>query len=250
MGTYKELHMRLLLLLFLLIIGYPSTAQTANSDSTQLAKAIQVQQLKFQEHVNTNALLYNGTAYLHYWNKEIGHPYFETAQFQPSEIVYKEFRYRNVLLKYDLLKKQLVTLNASKEFEMALLNENILEFIIGGHVFININNDSIQSDNPGPGFYEVLYKGKTQVIAKYYKRVEASLKAEDNYSKFVQYSFFYIKAGGAFHLVEASSDIYQLLKDQRAVLRKYSNKEKLHYSKNPDKTIVSLAIYYDSIKHD
>lgn len=239
------------LMLFLLLIHtYQLNAQTANLESEQLAKAVHTQQLKYQELVNSNAPLFNGTAYLHYWNKEIGHPYFETDQFLRSEITYKKFRYSNILLKYDLLKKQLVTLNATKEFEMALLNENISEFTIGVHDFVNINNDSTHSDNPGPGFYEVLYKGKTQVIAKYYKRVEASLRAEENYSKFVQYSFFYIKVGEAFHLIEGSSDLYNLLKDQRAVLRKYGNKEKLHFSKDPAKTIVSIATFYDAIKHD
>jgi hypothetical protein len=242
--------MRLQLVLFLMILAMGSAAQIANLDSIQLMKSIQVQETKFQEFVNTNAPLYNGTAYTKYGNKVIGHPYFKSDQFLSSNITYQDFIYRNIPMKYDLKKGLLVILNASKDFEMALLNDPISEFKIGEHIFIKIKDDSIHSYNPGTGFYELLYRGNSPVIVKYYKRIEASLKAEENTSRFVEYAFYYVFANKEYHEVDGVSDFFNLHKNQRGQLKKYMNTEKLHYSKEPAKTLVSLAAYYDTLSNE
>jgi hypothetical protein len=233
-----------------MILAYVSEAQVANLDSEQLVKSIQFQETKFQEFVNTNAPLYNGTAYIKYWNKVIGYPYFKSEQFQQSDIKYQGFMYRHIPMKYDLMKNQLVIFNASKEFEMVLLNNHISEFKIDKHLFIKIKNDSSHAYNPGPGFYELLYQGKSTVLVKYYKRIEASLKAEENTSKFVEYAYYFVFANNEYHAIEGSIDFFKLHKDQRGQLKKYMNKEKLHYSQEPAKTLVALAAYYDTLSNE
>lgn len=242
--------MRLQLVLFLMILALGSAAQISNLDSVQLMNSIQVQEIKFQDFVNTNAPLYNGTAYIKYGNKVIGHPYFKSEQFLPSLITYQNFNYRNIPLKYDLKKDQLVILNASKDFEMALLNDYISDFTIDKHIFIKIKDDSIHFYNPGTGFYELLYQGNSSVIVKYYKRIEASLKAEENTSRFVEYAFYYVFANKEYHAVYGISDFLNIHKDQRGLLKKYMNKEKLHFSKDPAKTLVSIAAYYDTLSNE
>jgi hypothetical protein len=227
-----------------------TNAQYLQADSLMLAKSIESSQLQFQKSLNVLAPIYNGTSYIHYWNKVLGHPYFGQEQQQNASICFKEYTYIDVPLKFDLVKYQIVILNPSNGFEMALLSEHISGFNIASHEFIKLKNDSTQSDMPGPGFYELLYNGKSSVIAKYSKRIEASLKAEDNFSKFVEYAKFYIHVKGRYHLVENKSDIYRLLVDQKSQLRKYNNKENLQYSKSPAKTLTSIAAYYDSITNE
>ncbi len=238
------------LFFILLALAIQSNAQDQHADSFSLAKAIETSQLQFQKSLDVLAPIYNGTAYIHYWNKVLGHPYFVMELPQTSSICYNDYTYLNIPLKYDIVKSQLVILNPSNGFEMVILSEHISSFKIAKHEFIKMQNDSTRYDMPGPGFYELLYNGKTSVIAKYHKRIEASLKAEDTYSKFVEYSKYYIKVKGTYHLVENSSEVYKLLNEQKSQLRKYSNKEKLHYSKSPANTLVSLATYYDLITHE
>ncbi len=242
--------MRLLYVFVIMTLAYGSDAQLAKSDTVLLVNSIQKQETTFQESVNSSAPLYNGTAYIHYWNKVIGHPYFSSDHFQNTDIKYLDFIYRKIPLKYDLVKDQLVILNATKEFEMVLLNDQVSEFNLDNHVFIKIKNDSIHTDNPGNGFYELLYNGKSTVIVKYFKRIEASLKAEDNNSKFIEYAYYFVFANNEFHAVEGSADFLKLHKDQKSILKKFMNKEKLHYSKDPSKTLVSLATYFDTTIHD
>jgi hypothetical protein len=242
--------MRLLIVFITIILAKGSNAQLAKSDSAWLLKSIQKEQSKFQDLVSTSAPLYNGISYIHYWNKVIGHPYFLADQFQPTEIQYLDYTYQGIPLKYDLLKDQLVMLNATKEFEMVLLNEHVSEFSINNHDFIAIKNDSIHSFNPGQGFYELLYHGRSSVIVKYLKRIEASLKAEDNNSRFAEYTYYYVFDGNEYHAVEGLTDFFNLHKEQKAELKKYLKKEKLSFSKNPAKTLVSLATYFDSLSHD
>ncbi len=68
------------------------------------------------------------------------------------------------------MKNQLVILNATKEFEIAIINNLVSEFKINNHSFIKIT-DSVHEYNPGLGFYELLYNGNASVLAKYYKEL-------------------------------------------------------------------------------
>jgi hypothetical protein len=233
-----------------MILIYKSDAQIRNSDSTLLLKSVQQQKATFQEYVNVNAPLYNGTSYIKYWNKVIGHPYFISDQFQNADINYQNYYYYNIPLKYDLVKNQLVILNASKEFEMTLINDHISEFKISSHFFIKINIDSSHAYNPGPGFYELVYPGRSAVIIKYQKRVEASLKAEDNTSSFAAYSNYYVFSKNEYHEISSISDFFNIHKDYRSVLKKYMRKEKSNFSKDPAKALILLASYFDTVSHE
>lgn len=242
--------MRLLVALFLILFSCELNAQATVLDHELLIKSVDHQNTQFQDFVNTRAPLYNGSAYIKYWNKVIGHPYFNSDQFKSADINYQNFLYRNIPLKYDLMKNQLVILNASKEFEMAIINNYVSEFKIDNHFFIKINHDSIHVYNPGQGFYELLYNGNSSVIAKYFKRVEASLKAEDNTSSFIEYDKYFVFANNEYYEVEKISNYFNLHKDQKGQLKKYMRKEKLNYSKDPAKALVSLAAYFDAISHE
>jgi hypothetical protein len=242
--------MRLLVALFLIFLSSELNAQATVLDQDLLIKSVDHQNTKFQEFVNTSAPLYNGSAYIKYWNKVIGHPYFNSDQFKSADIKYQNFIYRDIPLKYDLMKNQLVILNATKEFEMAIINNYVSEFKINNHSFIKINSDSVHVYNPGQGFYELLYNGNSSVLAKYYKRVEASLKAEDNTSSFIEYDKYFVFANNEYHEVERISDYFSLHKDQKGQLKKYLRKEKLNYAKDPAKALVSLATYFDTLSHE
>lgn len=238
-----------LLVFYLIFISSELNAQATVLVNDLLSKSIDHQNTKFQQIVNTSAPLYNGTAYIKYWNKVIGHPYFNSDQFKSADINYQNFIYRDIPLRYDLVKNQLVILNATKEFEMTIINNYVSDFKINNHLFIKIT-DSVHEYNPGQGFYELLYNGNASVLAKYFKRIEASLKAEDNTSSFVEYDKFYVFAQNEYHEVKRISDYFNLYKDQKEQLKKYMRKGKLNYSKDPSKTLVSLATYLDTISHE
>ncbi len=239
-----------LLVFYLIFLSSELNAQATVLSNDLLIKSIDHQNTKFQQIVNTSAPLYNGTVYIKYWNKVIGHPYFDSDQFKTADISFQNFIYRDIPLKYDLVKNQLVIFNATKEFEMAILNDYVSEFKINNHRFIKINADSVHEYNPGPGFYELLYNGHSSVIANYYKRIEASLKAEDNTSSFVKYNKFFVFSLNEYHEVKRISDYFNLFKDQKEQLKKYMRKGKLNYIKDPAKTLVELATYLDTITHE
>jgi|GEM_PF-5972840 hypothetical protein len=239
-----------LLVIYLIFLSSELNAQATVLVNNLLIKSIDHQNTKFQQIVNTSAALYNGTAYIKYWNKVIGHPYFDTDQFKSADITFQNFIYRDIPLKYDLVKNQLVILNATKEFEMAILNDYVSEFKINNHHFIKIISDSVHEYNPGPGFYELLYNGHSSVIANHYKRIEASLKAEDNTSSFLKYNNFFVFSLNEYHEVKRISDYFNLYKDHKEQLKKYMRKGKLNYAKDPAKTLVSLASYLDTISHE
>lgn len=238
-----------LLVIYLIFLSSELNAQATVSVNDLLIKSIDYQNTKFQQIVNTSAPLYNGSAYLKYWNKVIGHPYFDTDQFKSADITFQNFIYRDIPLKYDLVKNQLVILNATKEFEMAIINNYVSEFTINHHHFIKIT-DSVHEYNPGQGFYELIYNGNSSILTKSYKRIEASLKAEDNTSSFVQYDKFFVFAHNEYHEVKRVSDYFNLYNNQKDQLKKYMRKGKLNYAKDRGKTLVALATFLDTVIHE
>ncbi len=66
----------------------------------------------------------------------------------------------------------------------------------------------------------------------------------------MQYNKFYVFANNEYHEVKRISDCVNLFKDQKEQLKKYIRKGKLNFTKDPQKTLVSLATYLDTISHE
>jgi hypothetical protein len=76
------------------------------------------------------------------------------------------------------------------------------------------------------------------------------LKAEENTSSFAAYTKYFAFANHEYHEINSSADFLSLHKDQRGLLKKYLRKEKLNFSKDPSKTLILMASYFDTISHE
>lgn len=197
--------------------------------------------------MGANAWLYNGRAFEHYWNGVTGHPFFLSDEFKKGTLYYGGTVYESVPILYDLLRDEVVSTSFNKKMNIILVSDKIGYFNIGPHTFIRLNSDSGNAALIS-GFYELLYRGGTNVLEKRAYRIELSVKAEDNTSKFKEYNHYYIERDRKYHAIETESDLLNLLNDQRLEMRKFLGKRDIHFKKDPGGTIVQAAEYYDRLK--
>ncbi len=225
-----------------------SNAQSAREDSIIYSNALADARMQFTKNIGINAYLYNGTAYARYWNGIVGFPFFEKEDFQQGDLDYTGALYNGISLKYDLFRDELVTKTFANDAEIKLITDKIAAFSIGSHHFVKILRDSLHTGTIKTGYYESLYRGRLLVYVHHEKKAEKSLQVGENFTKFVQYDQYYIEKGGLFHLIEGESDLQNVLKDQKAEIRKLLNRGDIHYKKDPAATIVQVAAFYDRLK--
>lgn len=226
----------------------PALAQDAVNDTSFYRKSLSSARSQYMKNIGASSYLYNGGAYEHYWNRVIGHPFFMTDQFQQGTLYYDGTFYENVPLVYDMFRDELVSKNFAKTIDQKILGEKIRYFTIGNASFVRIVADSVNGASLPTGFYEKLYDGTVAVLEKHEKKIERSLKAEENTSKFTEYVRFYIEKDGKYYSVETEGDLVSVFKDQKTEIRKFLNRKDIRFKKDKARTIVQVAAFYDGFK--
>jgi hypothetical protein len=105
-----------------------------------------------------------------------------------------------------------------------------------------------------PGFYEILYDGSVTVLVKRVNQVVRITRREDEPGKvsadrqFTEYDEFYVLKDSRYNVIRGESDLLALFKDRRAELRKFLNRSKPSYRKDPAAAIVAAVSYYEQLK--
>jgi hypothetical protein len=248
MSMKKQVVFLSVCLLGFFLISAPVLAQEAANDTSFYRKSLSSARLQYMINIGANSYLYNGGAYEHYWNRVIGHPFFMTDQFQQGTLYYDGTFYENVPLMYDMFRDELVSKNFSKTIDQKILSEKIRYFTIGNSSFVRIVADSVNGASLPTGFYEKLYDGTVTVLEKHEKKIERSLKAEENTSKFTEYVHFYIEKDGKYYSVETEGDLQGVFKDEKTEVRKFLNRKDIRFKKDKANTIVQVASFYDGLK--
>jgi len=240
---------------FLYIIQLPAIflschvfAQDSLPDSLFYQKAISNTRSQFMKNIGANSYLYTGVAYERYWNRVKGHPFFMTDQFQNGKLYYNGTLYQDVPLLYDMLRDEVVSKTFSKNTNLVLVSGKIRYFTIGNHSFVRVVQDSSNNTFVNTGFYEKLYQGNASVLVKREYKIERSLKADEDTSKFTEYDHYYIEKEGTFHAIVNENDLQSLFKDQKTEIRKFLNRRDMRFKKDLAKTIVQMVVFYTGLK--
>ncbi len=222
--------------------------QTAASDSlSALRNTVQF----YRQKVKDNSVLFQGRQYIGFDNRIEGHAFFLTSEWLEGDLYYKGRHYQQVPMLYDITAEELVVKHYEGLFRIKLFKEQVDHFVLLGHHFVNpMATDTAIADSKGrlllnDGFYELLYKGNSQVLAKRKKIVEESIVEKRIHIEFVQNNFFYIEKDGVYYAVKKKGSVLGVLKDRKKEVRQYLTKHKIKFRKNPEFAIVKMVEFYD-----
>jgi hypothetical protein len=217
-------------------------------DSHQLAIKNTVS--RYYKSLGEQSGIYHGPAYIGYpYQLSNGHQFFESPNLTQGTIFYNGMLYQDIPMWYDLVKDEVVVQNIDSLSMISLHNERIDYFSLLGHYFIKISQDS--SSSLSTGFYDQIYKGKTEVLVRRYKGTLEDVSTEGIFTKILkQKNEIYLKKEGKYFSVLSSGSVLKVLGNKQKEILSHLKKNAIKFKKDPEKAIVMMVSYYDQLKID
>ena len=238
----------LLSLLLFSIGNQAASAQATKPDTAFLANAIQNLQSLYQESLDTDSHLFNGSEYIdpdkYYLT---GHSFFSTNQEIQGSIMYDGVLYRKVPMRYDIMSDVVVMQHPESTIYFKLVSEKIKLFTLANHTFVRLEADSLGNSPIRTGFYDLLADGQVKVLAKRTKTAQEKAQSTGMTGQFDEHERYFVKKGLNYHQVKSKNSVINLFPEQKKELQKYARSNKLNFRKGRELSIVKLVQFYESL---
>lgn len=244
MLAVKTAQVALVLLLILFLRPGNTRAQSAfTQDSTN--PAIEHALNIYAATTGNQAGYYNGVQYKRYPNFiHSGHTFFIVDSLIEGTLVYDGVKYGGVKLQYDEWGDQLVTTDVQGTNLVQLYKGKVSAFSIGTHMFVNNT-----TNDPGAGYYRVLYNGKSTILVKEKKIVQekhGETNAETVRTVDVTIDY-YLKTTKGFQKFNRLSTLLQLFGNQRKAVAGYIRDKNLKYRHDKENVFYQAVAFYDQL---
>jgi hypothetical protein len=249
----KYVH-RVIMLCFLNTAYVNNLFGQAPGDSSYLQSALTQTVANYNRSIGQQSRLYNGPEYELYNRSIKGNALFplDAQSWVPGVVYYDGITYKDVPMMYDIYKDVLVAMLYNRFSAFTLLSERVHDFTLSNHHFVRIDADSLNAASTTSGittgFYDQLYGGKIEVLAKRIKTIQNSTNVTaimETY--FLEKNEYYLKKGNNYYSVGSQSSFLKVLKDKKSILQQYIREHKIRFRNDPEGAMASIANYYDHL---
>jgi hypothetical protein len=212
------------------------------NDTAFMAQAANHARALHSSRITGESLLFNGSDFVRYIPLHEEFPYYLSDEFLNGTITYDDQRYEEVFLLYDITTDEVIVENYNFAYNIRLIKNRIQDFTLEGHRFINVNHPSLPA-----GFYELLYDGPTQVLAKHTKRFTEEIRFGELYRNFIPGTTYYILKDNQYRVATNQATVLKLLKDHRPELRSHLRDTGINFSADREHALTTLAKFYDEL---
>jgi hypothetical protein len=231
------------LAIFLGLIILKSSAQNASGDTLLYSSTAKQVIDYFNTSIAEQSEIYNGARYELYPPANKGTFYFKDKNYCiPSLIRYNGTWFKNIPVLYDVHNDAMISVNGNNLF--VLDAERTTDIYLLEHHFIYLNTKS--PDDLTPGFYDLLYDGKSQVLVKRTKLIDESKSTEIVYE---DKAAIYVKKDNKYLPVSSKGALMDIFKNKSKELNQYLKSNKIKYNKDEEGAVARLASYYDQISN-
>ncbi len=222
-------------------------SQSVPADSALVQQSVAQAYARYRTDMDVHSHLYNGSEYVDYDNYIDGHQYFQSDEWEEGTIHYDGTLYRQVPLLYDVRLDQLVTENLAGPLRIRLVSEKVRYFNLLGHTFVRIVADSTQQGGVRTGFYDQLYEGNVQVLARRTKLIHEQITSGRVEREFFSRDRYFIRKAGQFYPVKRKGSVLGVFNDRKKELQRFLREQKIRYKQDPESAMVQLARQYDAL---
>jgi hypothetical protein len=201
----------------------------------------------YNENIQGQTGLYVGSQYKQPRRTNDEHPFFIDFDWQTGDVDYNGESFLSVPILYDVTRDIVVIEHYYSGDEMVLVNSKVSAFSIGDRKFVHLTGPLFLPGLPNPGFYETLYTGKTQVVARHQKNVEEHIEGRVVEIHFYPKVKYYVLHNGMYERVSGKGGLLKLLGDKKSELRSFIQKEKIQFKKDYPAALARVAQHYDSL---
>jgi hypothetical protein len=250
-------------IIFLLISGLPSiisgqstVRNESGADAEMILQKGEEGEQKIRDFyfnsVNTPLEILNGKEYINYFFRGTTTPLLFSNHFFTSTLDFNKRLYHNVKLQYDTYLDEVLFTDTSRminfEYPRVALNKELADgfsFYFQGE-FYNFRHIRFQTrsrDNPGDGFYDLVYEGPSMFIIKHRSRLYE--KDAVNEYKYAPVKYVYID--GSFKKFVRLKDLAGFFGPREEEIRAYIRENRIRTRKTPKGDIAGILKYYDSL---
>ena len=194
-----------------------------------------------------NTGLYNGTEFTDlFLNTDGTFRYYQDYDYTKGSVTYNGQYYVNVLLKYDLLRDNLLTRSDDNLsiFNVKFIPAFLDSFSIHNHKFVRLPN--VDLGLGGNGFYEAAYLGNDlELYIKHTKKMKDRALRNGIQYRFSEANYYVLKYNGKYAILGSPRDIRQLLPEKAGEIREFYKSYKAIRKSNPDLFMTKLVTYLD-----
>ncbi len=233
-------------LLFLTDTGY---CQDGKGSNEELA-------LKHVREIYSGSLseqsgIYRGIDYIGYpYPIKKGEQFFLTGEERKGEIRYDGMLYKNIPMWYDIARNEVIVGYADNSSKISLHNEKISDFLIENHRFINIQGDTAIKYDLKEGFYDQIYKGKSEILVK---RAKDFIKNTDTDGVWIAFSNekkdIFLRTGEKYESVSTKKSVLKALGKYQKEIQAHLKKNKVKFGKQREQAIKLMVAYYDQLNN-
>jgi hypothetical protein len=191
-------------------------------------------------------ILYNGRIWRNLNYLVIGDSYLLSNAFLTGSLTISGKTFSPLRLKYNLFEDEIHIPTPSGEI-MQLNKEMVDSFSLSfenkTYRFAVIPEDSVEGLK---GYVQVLYRGKMDLYIKYVKKIKRS-DFESRPDKYYQITRIFCVQNKRSYLISGKSDVFNLSKDKKTLVKDFMRKNKLHVSKKDPGSFVPVIRYMDTI---
>jgi hypothetical protein len=201
-----------------------------------------------QDTLKENQVLYNGKIWSNIYYMVDGDQFFYSRMFLPGSLTINGIKFTNIPLKYDILNDEILTpvdtggivqLNKEMVDSFSVLYQN------KKYQFISMQEDSTIRLK---SYFNVLYKGKTSLYLRYYKKID-KLHAGENNDKFYQFTRIFFVKDNIIYPINGKGDLLKILVEEKERIKNFIRKNKLDVSEKEPGSFIPIIRFYDSIIH-
>lgn len=224
-------------------------AQQNLADTAHTARAIEFAKDKYDSQRAQESAIYNGIQFYPYLHSIEGIAFFQTQEWYKGNIVYDDVLYKDMFLKYDLVKDRVViTPDSDGGLFVSLFTPRVSEFTFSGFKFLLLGQPADGSSLP-LGFYRQLTTGKVVAFSKHTKWITEQIVDQAIYRKFEEKTRYYVLADGVYHSIKNSSALLDLLKKHKKEIQQLLSDRKLKFRREPEQTIILAVEFYNQLEN-
>jgi len=201
---------------------------------------------KQQDSIRENQVIYNGKIWRNLYYMVNEDQFLFSKEFLKGSVTMRGISCSNINLKYDIFKDELLTTVESGgvlQLNKEMVDSFSVLFQDKMYRFIRIKEDSTEGQK---GYFNILYKGKTALYLKYFKKID-KLSVNGENEKFYQFNKLYFAKDNKIFQITGKNDLLNILKDQKELIKSYIKKNNIKVSEKEPETFIPVIRYFDSI---
>jgi hypothetical protein len=199
----------------------------------------------YHASLRSQSHLYNGSQYMDYDPVEDEDPYYLTNDWSTGSVTYNGVAYKDVPMLYDIWNDKLVIEHFAGAF-IELIAAKVSHFSFQGRNFQRFLKTQDSRRSISDGFFEVLYEGKTKVVAKRIKRYNEYIETSKIRAEFESKNHYYVVRNNTFYPVNSKKAALQVFGDKKQEMKQFTRSNKTNF-RFQDDALVALAKHYDSL---